>query len=164
MKEITVFAMFGTLMFCSKKIMEVLPNIHLLGMFIMVFTIVYRKKALVPIYLYVLLDGIFVGFNVWWVPYLYIWAILWAITMLLPRKMPGKVASIVYPVVCGLYGFAFGTLYSPAHALMFGMDMKQLIAWIISGLTFDAMHCLGNFCAGLLVLPLSELLKKIEKL
>ena len=48
-----IFAMLGTLMFCSKIILEVLPNIHLLGMLTMVYTIVYRRKALIPIYIYV---------------------------------------------------------------------------------------------------------------
>ena len=49
-----IFSMLGTIMFCSKIIMEVLPNIHLLGMFTMVFTVAFRKKALIPIYVYVL--------------------------------------------------------------------------------------------------------------
>ena len=156
-----VFAMLGTLMFCSKVIMEALPNIHLLGMLTMVYTIVFRKKALIPIYVYVFINGLYAGFTVWWVPYLYIWTILWGITMLLPRKMPKKVACIVYPIVCGLHGLAFGTLYAPAQALLFGMDFKQMIAWIIAGLPWDAIHGLGNLTAGILVLPLSEFLRKL---
>ena len=83
-----VFAMLGTIMFCSKIIMEVLPNIHLLGMFTMTYTVVFRKKALLPIYVYVFLNGLYAGFDVWWLPYLYIWTILWGITMLLPKRMP----------------------------------------------------------------------------
>ena len=153
--------MLGTLMFCSKVIMEALPNIHLLGMLTMVYTIVFRKKALIPIYVYVFINGLYAGFTVWWVPYLYIWTILWGITMLLPRKMPKKVACIVYPIVCGLHGLAFGTLYAPAQALLFGMDFKQMIAWIIAGLPWDAIHGLGNLTAGILVLPLSEFLRKL---
>lgn len=156
-----VFAMLGTLMFCSKVIMEALPNIHLLGMLTMVYTIVFRKKALIPIYIYVFINGLYAGFTVWWVPYLYIWTILWGITMLLPRKMPKKVACIVYPIVCGLHGLSFGTLYAPAQALLFGMDFKQMIAWIIAGLPWDAIHGLGNLAAGILVLPLSEFLRKL---
>ena len=54
--------------------MELLPNIHLLGMLTMVYTIVFRIKALIPIYVYVFLNGIFAGFSPWWIPYLYIWA------------------------------------------------------------------------------------------
>ncbi|MCM1299669.1 MAG: hypothetical protein NC228_08920, partial [[Eubacterium] siraeum] len=68
--EMAVFAMLGALMYCSKVIMEALPNIHLLGMFTMTFTLAYRVKGLVPIYVYVLLNGIFAGFQPWWIPYL----------------------------------------------------------------------------------------------
>ena len=155
--------MLGTLMFISKILMEFLPNIHLLGMLIMVYTIVFRKKALIPIYLYVFLNGIFAGFSPWWIPYLYIWAILWGITMLLTRNMPKKVARVVYPIICALHGILFGTLYAPVQAILYGFDLKQTIVWIIGGLTFDILQCIGNLCAGLLVLPLSEVLKRITK-
>ena len=62
--QIVIFAMLGSLMFCSKKIMEVLPNIHLLGMFTMVLTLTFRSKALIPIYIYVFLDGLFGGIRI----------------------------------------------------------------------------------------------------
>ncbi len=159
--EMTVFAFLGTLMFCSKIIMEVLPNIHLLGMFIMVFTIAFRRKALIPIYVFVFLTGIYAGFNLWWIPYLYIWAVFWGITMLLPENMSKTLKMIIYPIVCGLFGLFYGTLYAPSQALLFGMDFKKTVAWIISGLPFDVLHSIGNFCAGFLVLPFSELLKKL---
>ncbi|MBR2621042.1 MAG: hypothetical protein IKC97_01560, partial [Clostridia bacterium] len=59
--EMVLFAMLGALMFCSDLIMEALPNIHLLGMLIVVYTIVFRRKALIPLYVYVLLMGVFSG-------------------------------------------------------------------------------------------------------
>ncbi len=156
-----LFAMLGTLMFCSKIIMEVLPNIHLLGMLTMVYTLVFRKKALIPIYIYVMINGLYAGFSVWWIPYLYIWTVLWAITMLIPQNIPQKAAVIVYPIVCALHGFAFGTLYAPAQALMFGFNFEQTIAWIIAGLPWDAVHGIGNLAVGILVVPFSELLRKL---
>ena len=149
---------------CSKIIMEVLPNIHLLGMFIVAFTVYYRKKALIPIYIFVLLTGVLNGFNGWWIPYLYIWTILWGVTMLLPKNMPHKIAVIVYAVVCSLHGFLYGILYAPAQAIMFGLDFKQLIAWIGAGALFDTVHGVGNFAAGFLVVPLVNLLKRIDKI
>ncbi len=152
--------MLGAIMFCSKIIMEVLPNIHLLGVLTMVYTLVFRKKALIPIYLYVLLNGLYAGFSMWWVPYLYVWAILWGITMLLPARMPKKLAYVVYSAVCSLHGLAFGALYAPAQAVMFGMNAEQTVAWIIAGLPFDAIHAIGNFAVGFLILPLAEFLKK----
>lgn len=162
-RETVIFAMLGALMFCSKIAMEALPNIHPLGMFIVTFTVVFRVKALIPIYIYVFLDGLFGGFNVWWLPYLYIWAILWGVTMLLPRNMPKKAAMIVYPIVCALYGLSFGTIYAPAQALLFHLNFGQTVAWVIAGLPFDALHAAGNLISGLLIVPLSELLLRLLK-
>ena len=161
--EMTVFAMLGALMFCSKIVMEFLPNVHLLGTLTMAYTLVFRSKALVPIYIYVMLNGLYAGFSMWWFPYVYIWTILWAVTMLLPRKMPKAVACVVYPFVCAIHGFAFGILYSPAQAVMFGMNFEQMVAWIIAGFPFDIMHGVGNLVAGLLIFPLTELLKRLSK-
>ena len=161
--ELTIFAMLGALMYCSKVIMEWAPNIHLLGMFVMVFTLVYRRKALIPLYIFVFMIGLFNGFSIWWIPYLYIWTILWGITMLLPQKMSIKVKTIVYPLICSLHGFAYGTLYAPAQALMFGFNLEQTIAWIVSGLPFDMIHGISNFAVGFMILPLVNLLNKLNK-
>ena len=157
----TVFAMLGTVMFCSKLLMDALPNIHLIGVLTMAYTLAFGKKALFPIYVNVMLVGLYGGFNLWWLPYLYIWTVLWGATMLLPKKMPKKIAIIVYPLVCALHGLLYGTLYAPAQALMFGLNFKQTIAWIIAGLPWDAIHAAGNLALGFLVLPLSDLLSRL---
>ena len=111
--------------------------------------------------MFVLLTGVFAGFATWWVPYLYIWTVLWGITMLLPKRMKDPVACVVYPIICALHGFAYGTLYAPAQAIMFGLDFNGMIAWIIAGLPFDLIHGIGNFVTGMLVLPLSRTLKRL---
>lgn len=162
-RELCIFAMLGTLMFCSKIVMELLPNIHLLGMFVMVYTIVFRKKALVPIYIFVFITGLYAGFAPWWVPYLYIWTVLWGLTMLLPRNIPKLVACVVCPAICALHGFAYGILYAPAQAIMYGFDFNQTLAWIASGIIFDVTHGVSNIFTGMLVLPLSELVKKLYR-
>ena len=162
-RDICVFAMLGTLMFCSKIIMELLPNIHLLGMFTMVFTVVYRKKALIPIYIFVFITGLYGGFAFWWIPYLYIWTVLWGITMLIPQELSPRCLCVVYPLICCLHGFLYGTLYAPAQALLFGLNFEQTVAWIISGFPFDIIHGISNLFTGMLVLPLSNLIKKISK-
>lgn len=163
-KETALFGMLGAVMFASKMLMEILPNIHLLGTFIVAITVVYRKKALYPIYIYVLLNGIFAGFAMWWIPYLYIWTILWAAVMILPKNMPKKVAPIVYAIVCALHGFGFGVLYAPAQALMFGLNFDATLTWIAAGLPFDIIHGISNLCCGILIVPLIKLLKNSEKI
>ncbi len=161
--EICLFAMLASLMFCSKIIMEFLPNIHLLGMLTVLYTLVFRARALKTIYVYVFLDGLYAGFSVWWMPYLYIWEVLWGLTMLLPKNMPPKIGAFVYPVVCALHGLAFGALYAPAQAIMFGMNAEQTLAWIVAGLPFDFIHMASNFIAGLLIMPLYRVLSKLVK-
>ena len=158
-----VFAMYSALMFTSKLLLEFLPNVHLLGTLTMVATVVWRKKALIPIYVYVFLNGLYAGFSMWWYPYLYLWTVLWGITMLLPKRMPRRVAAVVYPIVCALHGLAFGILYAPGQALLFGFNFEQTLVWIASGLPFDIIHGISNFAVGLLVLPLSETIRKLER-
>ena len=162
-REIVVFAMLGTLMFVSKIVMELLPNVHLLGTLTMVYTLVYRKKALIPIYVYVFVNGLFVGFDLWWRPYLYIWAILWAVTMLLPQNMPPRVAPCVYMGVSGLFGLLFGTLYAPYNSLVFGLSFEKTLTWIAFGFPYDALHMVGNLAAGVLIVPMQRLLLRLEK-
>ena len=162
-KEIAVFGMLGALMYASKMVMEGFPNIHLVGVFIVAITVVYRVKALFPIYVFVFLTGLFNGFGTWWVPYLYIWTVLWGITMLLPKTIPSKLSGIVYMVVCSLHGFLYGTLYAPAQALLFGLDFKGMIAWIIAGIPFDITHGISNFFCGLLIIPIIKVLQYADK-
>jgi hypothetical protein len=158
-----VFAMLGALMYASKMIMEVAPNVHLLGVFTIAFTVVYRKKALYPIYTYVLLNGIFCGFATWWIPYLYLWAVLWGATMLLPKRIPEKIRPLVYMLLCAAHGFLFGTLYAPAQALLYGLSFQKMVAWIISGLPWDFVHGVSNFFCGILIVPIVKILTFLEK-
>lgn len=163
-KETVVFAMLGTMMFISKQLTEALSNVHLLGVFTVAFTVVYRKKALYPILVFILVSGIFYGFATWWIPYIYLWPILWGMAMLIPQKLPNKVKPIVYMSVCALHGFLYGTLYAPAQAVLFGLNFKGMISWIIAGLPFDVIHGVSNFLCGALILPITKALKTAEKL
>ena len=162
-RELAIFAMLGAVMYVSKIIMEWIPNVHLLGTLTMAYTLVYRKKALYPIYVYVFLNGALAGFNTWWIPYLYIWTILWAVTMLLPKKMPSKIAPFVYMIVCALHGFGIGILYAPAQAVLFGLNFEQTLAWIASGFPFDVIHGISNFFCGMLIVPIASVLKMLER-
>ncbi len=163
LKEMAVFALLSAMMLSSKMVMEVLPNIHLLGVFIIATTVVYRQKALYPLYGYVFLQGLISGFNLWWLPYLYVWTVLWGLTMLLPKKMPKAVAPVVYCALCGLHGLAFGTLYAPAQALMFGLSFSGMVSWIIAGFPFDITHAIGNAICGILTVPIITVLKSASK-
>lgn len=158
-----LFSVFAAIMFISKIMLEFLPNVHMLGMFVVLLTSVYRKKALIPIYLFVLIEGVYVGFALWWVPYLYIWTVLWGFAMLIPKDCNKKYMIIVYPLVCSLHGFLYGTLYAPFQALAFSLSFKQALVWIAAGLPWDCVHGISNFFMGFLVYPLKMLLQKLNR-
>ena len=137
-KEMAVFGMLAGLMFASKQIMEVLPNVHLLGVFTIAITLVYRRKALYPIYGFVLIQGLFSGFAL------------------------GRVKPLQVMLLCAAHGYLYGTLYAPAQALLFGLDWKGMVTWILAGLPWDFVHGTSNFFCGLLILPLARTLQKAE--
>lgn len=162
-RETAVFAMLGAMMYASKLIMEVVPNVHLLGMFTVAFTVVYRKKALYPIYVFVFITGLMNGFATWWLPYLYLWAVLWGMTMLLPQNIPERWKPFVYMAVCAAHGYLYGTLYAPAQALLFGLDVQGMVTWIVAGLPWDFVHGTSNLLCGVLIYPLVTVLRRIER-
>ena len=143
--------------------MEFLPNIHLVGTLIVAYTLVYRVKALFPISVYIFLTGLYGGFSLWWMPYLYIWTILWGMVMLLPRNLNPKIGAILYPIVACLHGLLYGTLYAPAQALMFDLNLEQTLIWISAGFYFDLIHGIGNLVLGFLIYPLVKLLTRLSR-
>ena len=162
--EITVFAMLSAVMFVSKVLMEGIPNVHLLGTFVVAFTLTYRAKALFPIYGYGFANGIWEGFSPFgWLPELYLWFILWGVIMLLPKKMPTFIAPVIYMLISGLHGLLFGVFYAPVYALFSGIGWDRVWLWVAAGLPFDLIHGIGNFALGTLIIPISTLLKKLDK-
>ena len=163
-REITVFAFFGTIMYLSAQI-DLIPNVHPLTLFIAAFTVVYRAKALIPLYLYVFLEGLFGGFDLyWWPPYLYIWLFTWIFVMLIPKGTKEWLAAPLITVICGLNGILFGVMFAPYQCLVvFKGNFDLMMPWILSGLPFDVSHMTGNLVSSVLVLPLARLLCRLER-
>ena len=162
-RDIAVFSVWSAMMFLARQGMQGLPNVHPLGILIAVQALVYGRRALIPLYGYILLEGVFAGFSLWWMPYLYIWLPLWAAFVLFRRvRLSEKIKVPLFMLVCGLHGLSFGLLYAPAQALMFGFSFRMTVAWVIAGLPFDIVHAIANAAIGSLILPLFYLVKRIE--
>jgi len=160
--------MFAALMLASQIALAVLPGVQLVGMFIAAITLAYRSRALIPIYVYILLYCMYNGFSVFCFPYLYIWVPLWGIFML-AGKIPfsekrKKLRVIVYMTLCGLFGLIFGLLYLPFQAFIFNYNSKLALLWIIKGIPADLTHGVNNFAFGAAILPLSQLLKRLDRM
>ena len=164
LKELIIFAVLGAIMFISHVILIGLPNIGFIGLFIAAFTLTYRVRALIPIYIYVMLYSLFYGL-ITGIPYLVVWLPLWGLFMLIGKfSLPLKLKVPVCMIFCALHGLAFGTLYAPFAVLIFGIPLsfQTTLAWIVAGFPYDIAHAIGNLAAGVLIVPLSELLKKLD--
>lgn len=161
-REITVFAMLGALLFGSKMLLEAVPNIHPLTMLIMVYTLVYRKKAIFPLLVYLVLDTVKWGFATM-IPYWYIFPLVWLCTLAIPKAVSGVRLQIVCTVICTLFGLLFGVLYAPWQAFLWKLDLPKTLTWIAAGFYFDLLHAAGNFAASFLTLPLVKLVNRINQ-
>ena len=161
--ELAVLAMLGTVMFVSKLLMSALPNIHIVAVLAVTYTLIFRVKALIPIYVYVFLELLDFGFTLWWIPNLYMWAIVWALAMLIPSKVSIPVAAVLSIIICGFHGFAYGTMWAPAQALLVGYDFKQMLTWIAFGIPYDLIHGISNLTLGTLVIPLTTAIRSALK-
>ena len=155
-REIALFGMLGALTFGLKVAMSYLPNIEPVSLLVMIFAVVFGRKCLYPIYLYVLMEILIYGIGTWNLNYLYIWAIL-AVAAYFMRKLRHP---IWWALLSGLFGMSFGLLCAPVDFLL--GDVGFVISKWISGLSFDVMHCIGNFIIALLAFaPLRLLLEKL---
>ena len=148
--------MLAALTFGAKVAMSALPNIEPVSLMILLFGAIFGWKALFPTYVYVTAEILFYGLGTWNVNYLYIWAILAVAAVLLRRvRQP-----LVWALVSGVYGLAFGALCAPVDAVIGGWGYAAA-KWV-SGIPFDLAHCAGNFVIALLLFaPLRTVLEKL---
>ena len=156
--DLCLMAMMGTLLVVSKETLAFLPNVELVSLLTILFTLVFGKRTVGALAVFLLLEGVLYGFGTWWVMYLYIWPLLALLTWLFRWMKRGW----QWAIFAGLYGLAFGTLCSLVYLPVGGPSM--MLAWIISGLTFDLVHAGGNFLLALLLYhPLRKALDQLEK-
>ena len=76
LREVALFGILAALTFGAKVAMSFLPNIEPVSLMVMLYAVVFGRKGLYPIYLYVLLEILFYGIQLWNINYLYVWLIL----------------------------------------------------------------------------------------
>ena len=150
-------AFFCALMFAGKEIMNALPNIHPVMLIILLCVRVYGVLALYPVTGFVLLELAVYGIGIWSVTYLYVWPL--AVLIALPFRK--KESRMFWAVFAGAFGLAFGAL--TAFYTIFLSGIKTAVAYWVSGIPFDIVHCVSNFAICYFLLPpLTELVRKLR--
>ena len=151
-----LFGILGALTFAAKYVMSFLPNIEPVSLMVMLFAVVFGKKWVYPVYLYVAMEILFYGINLWNINYLYIWAVLAVMAYFLRGMQP----PLGWALLSGVYGLAFGALCGIVDVFIGGFGYA-VTKWI-SGIPFDIMHCAGNFVIALVLFkPLRALMEKL---
>lgn len=157
-RELVLFAVLGAITFSAKYVMSFLPNIEPVSLCVMLFAVVFGKKWVYPVYLYVLLEILFYGISLWNINYLYIWAVL-GIAAYGLHSMEDRLG---WALLSGGFGLLFGALCGIVDVFIGGVSYA-LTRWI-SGIPFDIAHCAGNFFLALLLfVPMRRLLEKLYR-
>lgn len=156
LRELVLFAVLGAMTFAAKYVMSFLPNIEPVSLFVMLFAVVFGRKWVYPVYLYVLMEILFYGISLWNLNYLYIWAVL-AQTAFCMRKMQG---GLGWAILSGVFGLLFGALCGIVDVFIGGFSYA--VARWVSGIPFDIAHCVGNFVLALLLFaPMRKLMQRL---
>ena len=148
--------MLGALLLGVQVTLSFLPNIELVSFLIIIYTLTLRSKALIPIYVFVFLEGFIYGFGIWWINYLYVWTVLFLVVMLFSYVK----STLFWSVVSATYGLLFGMLCAIPYLFMGGINMA--IAYWIDGIIFDIVHCFSNFVVCItLIKPINKFFHKI---
>lgn len=144
-REIAVLGLLSALLFGAKMVMAPLPNIEPVSLLILVYVSVLGLRALIPVYVYVLLEILTWGFGYWSACYLYVWAVL-ALAAWLLRKMDSPVG---WAILSGAFGLSFGALCALSYWVAGGWAFA--LSWWVSGIPFDLLHGAGNFAMALVL-------------
>ena len=157
-RELVLLSLLTALLLVGQVALAFLPNIEVVSILIIIYTLFFKRKTLYIIYLFALLEGLIYGFGLWWIMYLYVWTILWGIAMLLQKEK----SPVIWAFVSGFFGLAFGTLCSVPYFIIGGVGAG--LASIASGLMFDVTHGIANFVVALVLFkPLYLLFQKVYK-
>ena len=150
-------AMLSALLIAAKQAMSFIPNFEPVTLLLILYTLHFPRMTPLIIYVFVAVQVLLYGFNVWVYMYLYIWIILYAVVRLLARWG----SYLLWIIVATVYGMLFGLLCSPVYLFIGGWSMA--VSWFISGIPYDIMHGVGNaIMVAVLFIPLDKIFTRLK--
>jgi energy-coupling factor transport system substrate-specific component len=157
-EDLVILGILTAVLFAGQVAMAFLPNVEIVSLLVILYTLVLGRKVFFIIYVFALLEGMFYGFGIWWINYLYVWSIL-ALVVLAFR---GQKSVLLFSIISGFFGIAFGALCAVPY--LFAGGPGAALSYWLSGLPFDIAHCIGNVAVCLLLFkPLYAVLSKLNQ-
>ncbi|MBM6829283.1 hypothetical protein H9X85_06475 [Anaerotignum lactatifermentans] len=153
--RLTQMGLMTAFLFLGQVLLSFLPNIELVSLLILLYTLCLGRKVFLVIYCFVFLEGFLYGFGIWWFSYLYVWSILAALVYFFRKND----SALFWAILSGFFGLAFGALCALPYLAAGGW--AAAFSYWVSGLGFDLVHCAGNFVLTLILYrPLRALLAR----
>ena len=156
-KDVAYLGISLALLEASKLALDLLPNVEVVTLLFIVYTIFYGRKTILVAIGFSAIECVLKGVNVWSFMYLYIWPLLIMIVFYANKR---KVGYMFYCILSGFFGLFFGMLCSIPNLFIGGWHMA--VTWWVAGIPYDIIHCGSNFVLCLLLFkPLCAIMKKI---
>ena len=134
-----MLSLFAILMIVAKEAMATLPNIEPVSLLCAICSVLYGRRALAAVYVFIIIQGLLYGFHIWWIAYLYIWPICCLMAQIL-RKAD---SALLCALLMAVFGLCFGALTAIPYLFIGGISMA--LSYWMAGVYFDLLHCGGNF-------------------
>lgn len=158
--DLALIAIMAATLEACKIALNAIPNVELVSFLLVMYTLKFGPaRSAAASVIFTMIEILTWGFRLWVAFYLYAWPILVLATYLVRKKD----SAIVFAVLSGAFGLCFGALSSIIYLAM--GDPAMAISWWISGLSFDAVHCVSNFCIMLVLYkPVMTALKRVPSI
>ncbi len=144
-KDLVIIGMLSAILITVQVTLAFLPNIELVSMLIILYTLIFGRKTLCIIYIFIAAEGMIYGIGIWWFNYLYVWTILYFIVSIFRKSR----SPFTWAVISGGFGLSFGALCAIPYFLTGGIPSG--VAYWVAGIPFDLIHGLSNFCIAIAV-------------
>ncbi len=156
-KDLAIMGAMVAIIEVAKLQLAFIPNVELVSLLIILFTLYLGKKIYFVLAAFVLIEGVLYGFGTWWFMYLYTWPLLATLTLLLRKQK----SVWTFSFLSGLFGLLFGALCSITYFFISGWAGG--FSYFIAGIPYDLIHGASNFIICLVLFkPLHRALNRLK--
>ena len=157
LKSIILSGLLGALLLTVQVVLAPLPNVEMVSLLVALYALEFPRQTPGALAVFILLEGLLYGFGLWWVMYLYVWPL--AVACWLFRKTD---SVLFWTAVLGVFGLMFGALCAIPYGIAGGPAAG--VAYWVSGVPFDLLHCGGNVVLALVLFkPLRGGVRRIKR-
>ena len=143
-KDIVLIGLLAALLKSSQAVLSFLPNIEIVSLLILIFSI--RLGAKRTIYITVLFSTLNImiwGLSPATIGYFFVWSGYSVVCSICKRFLNKDINVAIF---LGFFGLIFGALFA---LIYLPMGYSYVLTYWINGLTFDIIHTVSNFIIGL---------------